>query len=145
VNQDLFPGGWLQALAPVFSQSITFQAQGQVWDEETETWEDSTDPLGARSPLGVRTDSWLNVESLTDLPCKVANASGRGAQVKEELEGVEFERLQRLKRCLIQGYYPAIRPKLRAVVDGVAYDVISVQHDSHLQLTRVLLEERKPV
>lgn len=38
---------------------------------------------------------------------------------------------------LLEGYYPAIQPKMRAVIDGVNYDIAAVESDSQRQMTRM--------
>lgn len=38
---------------------------------------------------------------------------------------------------LLEGYYPAILERYRAVVDGVAYDILGVDSDSQGQMTRL--------
>jgi len=45
-----------------------------------------------------------------------------------------------LRHCLLNDYYPAITADLWALVDGVTYDILGVEHDSQKQMTRLQLQ-----
>lgn len=86
-------------------------------------------------------DGWNNVAGMIDIPAMNApqTESRISADQKKELAMVEA---YQLRHMLLGGYYPAIEENgnWRAVVDGVAYDVLGVESDSQSQMTRLRLQ-----
>lgn len=74
-------------------------------------------------------ESWSNVAGLVDLPCRCAPKSA----TENKGERLTFE--QSSFTIAIAGHYPAILPKMRAVVDGVNYDILGVRSDDEQKTT----------
>lgn len=96
----------------------------------------STQPSGQHYP-GL---SYANQFGMVNIPCRIGamqmdNASDNEHRSLESIESV-------LKRTVkLNGYYPAIQPRLhRAVVDGVPYMIRGVEHDSERFSTRLMVE-----
>jgi hypothetical protein len=82
--------------------------------------------------------TYTNVSGLVDIKCMLS-VLGIGIPASEETKDPEYTREQRERHCLLDGHFPSIIPKYRAVVDGTAYDILSVQHDSQAIMTRMHL------
>lgn len=75
--------------------------------------------------------TWGNLASHVNLACRIAP---RGASERRQPEQVYAEATHTVS---LQGYYPAIRASMRAVVNGVAYDIDGVEHDGNQVTTRL--------
>ena len=78
--------------------------------------------------------------SYEDIPCMAPpQAIGDTVQPTEVKELIEIM-ARRPLNVLLAGYYPAIIPDHRAVVDGVTYDILGVEHDSQYRMTRLAVQ-----
>jgi head-tail adaptor len=91
---------------------------------------DTADTYGQMIP------SWANVVALTTLPCRIAVSSGPSPDIAER-PGADKTIVTVSHQISIAGYYPAITVLMRAVVGGVNYDIVAVEHDSEGVTTRL--------
>lgn len=84
--------------------------------------------------------SYANVLGMVNIPCRIApdqriSPTDTEKRTMETIEGV-------LKRTVkLNGYYPTIKARAnRAVVDGTAYLIRGVEHDSERYSTRLQVE-----
>ena len=101
-------------------------------------------PDGNLGPSGAPSGVWVNVAGLVNIPCMDAVTS---ASVQAtELKSLEDIMSKGMRHVLLNGYYPQATPdgqiptNWRAIVDGVTYDILGVEHDSQNQMTRMELE-----
>ncbi len=90
--------------------------------------------LNARDAVGQAVATWSDVEYLADL---LGQLSSAGEEKLKRL-GLTVERTSHV--LALQGCFRAISPALRAVVDGTAYEVTGVRHDSQLVITYLGLQ-----
>lgn len=83
----------------------------------------------AQDAYGEPTETWTTVSGLSSLAARVAPAREREYQAV----GLLVEESTHL--AALQGYYVTITPAMRAVIDGVAYDVTGVHHDGQATMT----------
>jgi hypothetical protein len=78
------------------------------------------------------------VASYTDvlqaLPCRVSPAGAREMKLPNQTYGVASHTIN------LRGHYPSITTAMRALVDGVAYDVLAVEHDGNAYTTRLQVQ-----
>lgn len=101
-----------------------------------------------QQPDNVFTDSgfpsgtFVNIAGLVNIPCMKAPLSMLRIGATEIKRVDSIESLEP-SHVLLNAYYPAIpqvtptRPSLRAIVDGINYEVMGVEHDSQLQMSRL--------
>lgn len=87
-----------------------------------------------RDAHGQEIESWSNFAGHVDLNCRIAPSGGR-----------EFRRqnqtyLMSTHKIALKGNYPNINEKMRAVVNGVNYDILQVDHDGQDVSTNLLVE-----
>ena len=85
---------------------------------------------GQRKP-----EVWTDYAGHVDIP--VANGPSKGVEVKQADQTYVISNYT----LSLRGYYPTITEKMRAVVDGIAYEVLLVQSSSHGVTTRILSRE----
>ncbi len=99
-----------------------------------------SDDLGG---TGATTGDYTNVRGLIDIPCTAPPPSEARIQATEvkalgEIAGAE------LHHVLLDKWYPTLdlgwRDGWRCMVDGYVYDIIGVESDSHMQMTRVQIK-----
>lgn len=82
---------------------------------------------------GEESEGWNTLAGHADLRCRIAPQQ-------------QFSREQRNQAQLyavhvwdiaVAGYYPGITEEMRAVVDGVSYDIELIQHDGNHQITHL--------
>ena len=83
--------------------------------------------------------TWANKAGLIDLPCTVASAFKRATGAREA-RAVMMSFVVKLFRVLIRGYHTTIVSTMRAVIDGVNYDILGVEHDTQAVMTRLNVE-----
>jgi hypothetical protein len=88
----------------------------------------------AQNSYGEISSSWSNLAGHVDLPCRVA-AELRGSAERRTQDQVYAVHGWTIA---LNGYYPSIIPKMRALVAGVAYDIELVQHDGNGIMTRLV-------
>ena len=76
-----------------------------------------------------------------DIPC-----SFHAMPTKARLEQRNAERTvaQDFNTCYLQGHYPAITPRMTAVVDGITYNIQSARSPSQRSHTQLELELVRP-
>lgn len=99
-----------------------------------------------RSPSGVLTDSgapdglYVDIAGLVAIPCTAPPVSTARLQASEIRSMAEILATEP-HHVLLAGYYPAARAAwlggAQAVIDGLAYTVMGVEHDSQKTMTRV--------
>lgn len=72
------------------------------------------------------------------VPCYVSTDIGRRS---DERQGGASSYSERNLVIGLAGYYPLITPRMRAVVEGHAYDIGVVTHDSQRATTRLAVDE----
>lgn len=92
----------------------------------------TTDPEASADAVGQPDEvTWTAVPGMADIPCMMA--PGRGGKLPSQDAELDVPSLV-LERAdftaLLDGYYPQIIPKQRAIVDGAAYDIKDVASDS---------------
>jgi hypothetical protein len=97
-----------------------------------------------RSASGSPAYTWTAMPDLIDVQCMVApfNRETPTGQNEAKLESMVY--LTVTHHCLLRGLYTEIEPRMRAVVDGEAYDIQAVEHDSQRSLTRLRLNKVTP-
>lgn len=74
---------------------------------------------------------WADLVGHVGLACRVSPVVGRSREVRlpDQTYAVASHTIA------LAGYYPDIRPSMRAVVDGQAYDIEAVEHDGERATT----------
>ena len=98
------------------------------------------EPTITRNSTEEEVKTWANKAGLVDLPCAVASAGMATAAGARETRAVMMSFAVRLFKILIGGYHTAILPTMRAVIDGVNYDILGVEHDTQAVMTRLNVE-----
>ncbi|MEE9401254.1 MAG: head-tail adaptor protein [Dehalococcoidia bacterium] len=83
--------------------------------------------------------AWANLAGHVDLECSIAPISPGSPEAAEKHrpDGTIVIATHHLTFASI---YTSIFPNMRAVAAGVAFDILSVEHDSHGTMTRLRLE-----
>ena len=89
---------------------------------------DNLDSFGQPQPV------WLDFPAHVDLPCAIAPSGGREAK-RPDMTVVTSTHI-----IAMAGYHPTIKPKMRAVIAGQEYDILSVEVDSRSKTTRLMAE-----
>lgn len=88
---------------------------------------------------GVPNSAWVNIAGLVSVVCM--KSFGRGSQETSRTGDVDAKVGPHV---LLDSYYPAAvtawRAGARALVDGVAYNIVGAEHDSQSRMTRVFVE-----
>lgn len=93
-----------------------------------------------RATNGEELQSWATVDGLANVPCSMAPAV-RESPNQAEIRGYERSYIEHEFHALLRGYYPEITAVNRATVREVAYEITSVEHDSHALTTRLRLRK----
>ena len=93
----------------------------------------AVDPASGQVDLS----DWVNVAGLVNIPCQVAPMSS----LRPDPAGVhrlptEFDTLG-YRHVLLNDYYPAVLQQHRLMLDGIAFEIMSVERDSQYQQTRM--------
>lgn len=100
-------------------------------------------PDGVITPDGGASGVFVNVSGLVNVPAKDAPESSIQAT---EIKGLQDILSKGLRHLLLNGYYPEATPdgqiptSWRAIVDGITYDILGVEHDSENTQTRMRLQ-----
>lgn len=113
----------LRALTPGhFPNRCTIQARADDRD-------------GAGQPDG----AWSDVLGLANLPCADAPS---GPTTEERRRGLTI--VSTTRTVLLAGHFPEITTTHRAVIDGVAYNILTAEPASTRALTRLVIERVTP-
>lgn len=93
---------------------------------------------GTLDAAGAPSGNYVNVAGLVLLKCQAAPPSMARIQATEVKALAEITALQ-LKHVLMDGCYPQIQANMRAVLNGVAHDIMGAESDSQAQMTRLTL------
>lgn len=95
-------------------------------------------PSGVFGPSGAPDGVWANVSGLVAIECQAAPVGIGSFDGPETNIPAEVMTRQPL-HVLLDGYYPTITTKMRALVDAEDYDIEAVEHDSQGRMTRLLV------
>lgn len=98
------------------------------------------EPDDTRAADGEKAPNWFDVVGLVDLPCALANVSGRGIQAIQRRRGDSHSTRSESYRLMFPERYTQITKLMRIVSDGVAYEIVGVDHGSQGSVTRLRLE-----
>ena len=102
-------------------------------------------PDGLLNPDGTPSNVFLNVAGLVNIQCMDSVPSVARLQATE-VKDLQEIMSKGLRHMLLNGYYPQSTPSgqiptdWRAIVDGITYDILGVEHDSQNQMTRLELQ-----
>lgn len=101
------------------------------------TGADAFDDGGARNP----NVPYVPLAGHIDIPCTAPPMLVNDSMnVSERRALPQIEAINTL-HVLLDGYYPDIISDYRAVIDGTAYDIANVEHDSQKQMTRIAVRK----
>ena len=95
-------------------------------------------PTGALDAAGYPTGAWTTVSGLVNIPCMDAPPSQARVQ-STEIKSLAETLAVAPRHVLLNGYYPTIVSQWRALIDGVAYDILGSESDSQSGQTRMEL------
>lgn len=99
-------------------------------------------PSGTLTSSGAPDGNWTTVSGLSDLRCMNAPRNPQAAVITADERRGDHDIIARTEyHCLLESHYPTIQENWRAVVDGSAYDIAGVEHDSQAQMTRLRLRK----
>ena len=106
-------------------------------------------PAGTYNPGGSPTGDYANVAGLINIPCMDAVES-QGSIQATEVQALAEIQSKGIRHVFLSGYYPDIISAAtvvtgvgagwRAVVDGIAYDLLGAEPDSQSTQTRLHLQ-----
>ena len=82
---------------------------------------------------------FINIPGLINIPSMLAVYRPATPDKAAEIRMPESIDTSNYRHNLLNGYYPAILPQNRAIVDGTIYDIFTVEHDSQHTMTRMAL------
>ena len=88
--------------------------------------------IGVADANGFIVPSWSDFAGHVDIPCAHGPSGGNEVKLPDQTYVISNYTLA------LQGLYPTITEKMRAVVDGVVYEILLAQSDSHSTKTRIL-------
>lgn len=85
--------------------------------------------------------TWAELSNHERIPCTVGPLPGQPApQERRRQDGtMAFE----THHIVLRGYYPDIDSEHRAVVNGVVYNILTAESDSHRETTRLRVEVQR--
>lgn len=90
-----------------------------------------------RDSFGSPVLAWASVEGLSGIPCRVAPLTIQTPTFSNEAKLELLTYLTTTHHVALQGYYPQIETTMRAVIDGVIWDIQGVEHDGQGSTTRL--------
>lgn len=99
---------------------------------------------GTIGASGAPDGTFVNISGAVNIPCMSAPVSHARIQATEQ-KALEMVTGYRYYHVLLNGLYSVIpagddlspRPALRCIIDGQGFEVMGVEHDSQLQMTRL--------
>lgn len=110
---------------------------GGHWFGTTATIQSKSD---ANDAAGQPNPTWSNLASHVNLPCAFGLTSGPTPDIAERRRADMTVR-SRDRVIVFPDIYASITEAMRAVVDSEQYDILSVEHDSHLVMTRLRVQK----
>jgi len=86
-------------------------------------------PAEGRADTGQTLSAWADVPGLIGIPCRIQPTQGR------EHKLIDRTYAELSHRVALKGTFTTITPKYRVIVEGVAYDIETVEQDSQRVLT----------
>lgn len=80
------------------------------------------------------------VSGMIDIPCTAPPLMTTDRVQASELRALRQITAEDSRHVLLNGYYPTIRDDDRAVIDGAAFEIANVEHDSQKQMTRLAVQ-----
>jgi len=111
---DLFSTRLMEHLGDFFPQSCTIQSLTETVDDNHQVVE-----------------AWADIAGHVSIPCSVKVESGDEVRTDVQTYAIATHTIA------LQGYYPAITEKMRAVVDGQEYDILLPMHSGFGVNTRL--------
>jgi len=96
-------------------------------------------PSGTFDAGGAPDGLYVDVDGLQDIPCTAPPSSKKMAIASNEKKTMPQVEAFNFLHVLLSGYYPTILQSWRAVVDGDSFDIIGTEHDSQMQMTRLMV------
>ncbi len=90
--------------------------------------------VDTQDAVGQPIAAWANLAGHVNLDCRVGPTGGREAKLPDQTYAVTSHTIA------LAGHYPAITPKMRAVVGAVIYDILTVEHDGQAATTHLLCQ-----
>jgi len=87
---------------------------------------------GGEDANGAHVEAWGDFAGHVDIPCAHGPSKGNEIKLPDQTYVISNYTLA------LQGRYPTITEKMRAVVDSVVYEILLAQSDSHSTKTRIL-------
>ena len=81
--------------------------------------------------------NWTDVPGLVDLPCMAAPLTIQRPSTSDEIMAPAFTAEMDTFHVLLDGYYPTIRQRYRAVIDGTPLEIMGAESDSQAIMTRM--------
>lgn len=106
-----------QALAAFYPSLCTIQ-------QATETRDAAGQPIPA----------WANLAGHVDIDCRLGPAGGGERKAVNQVYTIATHTIH------LAGYYPSITTKMRAVVDGAAYDILLTASDGNEHHTKLVCQ-----
>lgn len=85
--------------------------------------------------LGQPIPAWNDIAGLVNLPCAIAPLGGSTEASQRNRSDSTID--VATHAIAIAGHYPTIVNKMRAVIAGVAWDIMGAEVDSHATMTRL--------
>jgi hypothetical protein len=84
---------------------------------------------------------FANMTGLVDIPCHSAPPAIEDVRGSDELRKVDRTDTRQMRHVLLAGYFPTIALSMRAVVDGVAWNIVGVESDAFDSQTRLMVQD----
>lgn len=88
----------------------------------------------AQNSYGALIASWTNLAGHQNIPCEIYRAGG------VEVQQTDMTVVTADFAVQLAAYCPTITTRMRAVIKGATYDILSAQSDSQAQTTRLLVK-----
>jgi hypothetical protein len=100
-------------------------------------------PSGNLGPSGAPDGLYIDVAGLVNIRCTAPPPSDARIQATEIKQLADISAAE-MHHVLLDAWYPALdngwRDGWRCVVDSVAYDIMGVESDSQMRMTRVMIK-----
>ena len=80
------------------------------------------------------TAAYVDLEGHVNIPCMLRSLTANESKDLPQILAL------RMKKLLLDGYYPAIKARYRAEVDGAEYDILGALSDSQSRMTYLNLQ-----
>jgi len=77
---------------------------------------------------------WADFAGHINIDCVIAPSGGKEAKRDDMTIAISTHKIS------LVGYYPTIIPKMRAVIGGQTYEILTIEIDSRQETTRLMVE-----